>query len=129
MRRLDELYLECPFYGSRRMAVTLGVNCKRAPRRMGILGIKALYPKLLEPAGARSRGLPISGTQVPVVRAELCKNVPEVAGQPACAREMKLGCLFTKPPPTSRVGPCAIRPHDICRCQSYASKLYSSAPE
>jgi putative transposase len=45
MRRLDELYLECPFYGSRRMAVTLGVNRKRAQRLMGILGIEALYPK------------------------------------------------------------------------------------
>jgi len=45
MRRLDELYLECPFFGSRRMAVTLGVNRKRAQRLMGILGIEALYPK------------------------------------------------------------------------------------
>jgi hypothetical protein len=26
LRQLDELYLECPFFGSRRMAVTLGVN-------------------------------------------------------------------------------------------------------
>ena len=45
MRRLDEMYLEWPFYGSRRMAVTLGVNRKRAQRLMGILGIEALYPK------------------------------------------------------------------------------------
>jgi hypothetical protein len=29
MRRLDELYMECPFFGSRRMAVTLQVNRKR----------------------------------------------------------------------------------------------------
>ncbi len=26
LRRLDQLYLDCPFYGSRRMAVELGVN-------------------------------------------------------------------------------------------------------
>ena len=45
MRRLDELYLECPFFGSRRMAVMLGVNRKRAQRLMGIMGIEALYPK------------------------------------------------------------------------------------
>jgi len=45
MRQLDELYMECPFFGSRRMAVTLGVNRKRAQRLMGILGIEALYPK------------------------------------------------------------------------------------
>jgi len=45
MRRLDELYLEWPFFGSRRMAVTLGVNRKRIQRLMHILGIEALYPK------------------------------------------------------------------------------------
>lgn len=45
MRRLDELYLEWPFFGSRRMAVTLGVNRKRIQRLMYILGIEALYPK------------------------------------------------------------------------------------
>jgi putative transposase len=45
MRRLDELYLECPFFGSRRMAVTLGVNRKRMQRLMRILGIEAHYPK------------------------------------------------------------------------------------
>jgi putative transposase len=45
LRRLDELYLERPFFGSRRMAVTLGVNRKRIQRLMDILGIEALYPK------------------------------------------------------------------------------------
>ena len=45
MRRLDELYLNCPFFGSRRMAVTLGVNRKRMQRLMAILGIEAHYPK------------------------------------------------------------------------------------
>ncbi len=45
LRQLDELYLECPFYGSRRMAVTLGVNRKRVQRLMRILGIEAIYPK------------------------------------------------------------------------------------
>jgi putative transposase len=42
---LDELYLECPFFGSRRMAFTLQVNRKRMQRLMRIAGIEALYPK------------------------------------------------------------------------------------
>jgi len=33
LRRLDELYLDCPFFGSRRMAFTLRVNRKRIQRR------------------------------------------------------------------------------------------------
>src|ERR1035437_2083564 len=45
LRRLDELYLECPFFGSRRMAITLEVNRKRIQRLMRIAGIEALYPK------------------------------------------------------------------------------------
>jgi putative transposase len=45
LRRLDELYLDYPFFGSRRMAVTLKVNRKRTQRLMRILGIEALYPK------------------------------------------------------------------------------------
>ena len=45
LRRLDQLYLDCPFFGSRRMAVTLEVNRKRIQRLMRILGIEALYPK------------------------------------------------------------------------------------
>jgi putative transposase len=44
--------MECPFYGSRRMAVELKVNRKRMQRLMRILGIEALYPKpnLSQPA-------------------------------------------------------------------------------
>jgi putative transposase len=45
LRQLDELYMECPFYGSRRMAIELKVNRKRMQRLMRILGIEALYPK------------------------------------------------------------------------------------
>jgi putative transposase len=37
--------MDFPFFGSRRMAVTLGVNRKRIQRLMRILGIEALYPK------------------------------------------------------------------------------------
>jgi putative transposase len=45
LRRLDQLYLDLPFFGSRKMAVELGVNRKRVQRLMGILGIEAHYPK------------------------------------------------------------------------------------
>ena len=52
LRRLDELYLECPFFGSRRMAVMLEVNRKRTQRLMRIAGIEAHYlkPNLSRPA-------------------------------------------------------------------------------
>ena len=45
LRQLDELYLERPFFGSRRMAVMLGVNRKRIQRLMRIAGIQAIYPE------------------------------------------------------------------------------------
>jgi len=50
MRRIDELYLEKPFYGSRRMTFDLneegrGVNRKRVQRLMRLMGIEALVPR------------------------------------------------------------------------------------
>jgi putative transposase len=45
LRRLDELYLEHPFLGSRRLAELCGVNRKRVVRLMQIAGIEALYPE------------------------------------------------------------------------------------
>jgi putative transposase len=50
MRRIDEQYLKTPFYGSRRMAVTLSgpgepVNRKWVQRLMRVMGIEALHPK------------------------------------------------------------------------------------
>ena len=67
LRRLDELYLDYPFFGSRRMAVMLEVNRKHIQRLMRILGIQALYPKpnLSRPAPGHEiypyllRGVPI----------------------------------------------------------------------
>ena len=49
MRRIDELHLELPFYGSRRMTFELnkegrGVNRKRVRRLMRVMGIEALVP-------------------------------------------------------------------------------------
>ena len=50
MRRIDELHLELPFYGSRRMTFELnkegrGVNRKRVRRLMRVMGIEALAPR------------------------------------------------------------------------------------
>lgn len=41
MRRLDEEYMKCPFYGSRKFAVVLGVNRKRVRRLMRLMGLEA----------------------------------------------------------------------------------------
>jgi putative transposase len=45
MRVIDEQYLRTPFYGSRKLAIALGVNRKRVQRLMRVMGIKAIYPK------------------------------------------------------------------------------------
>ena len=50
MRHIDELHLELPFYGSRRMTFELnkegrGVNRKRVQRLMRVMGIEALVPR------------------------------------------------------------------------------------
>src|SRR5277367_1176123 len=50
MRRLDELYLATPFYGTRRMAAVLRrdgwpVNRKRVRRLMRVMGLEAIYQK------------------------------------------------------------------------------------
>ena len=50
MRRMDELYLACPFYGSRRMSAVLrregwAVNRKRVRRLMRLMGLWAIYQK------------------------------------------------------------------------------------
>ena len=50
MRRIDEQYTACPFYGSRRMTAWLTgrgeeVNRKRVQRLMRVMGLEAIYPK------------------------------------------------------------------------------------
>jgi putative transposase len=50
MRRLDELHLEHPVYGSRRLTVLLQregrlVNRKRVVRLLQLMGVEAIYPK------------------------------------------------------------------------------------
>jgi putative transposase len=62
MRRLDELHLERPVYGSRRLTVLLqrggwAVNRKRVVRLLQVMGVQAIYPK-------RSLSLPGSGCRI-----------------------------------------------------------------
>lgn len=50
MRRLDEMHMERPFYGSRRLRDWLqdeghDINRKHVQRLMQQMGIRALYPK------------------------------------------------------------------------------------
>jgi len=50
MRRIDELHLECPFYGSRKIALELrregrAINRKRVQRLMRVMGLESLAPK------------------------------------------------------------------------------------
>ncbi len=50
MRRMDELYLASPFYGSRRMVAVLRreglvINRKRVRRLMRVMGLEAIYQK------------------------------------------------------------------------------------
>ena len=50
MRLIDEQYLRTPFYGARKMCVSLGeqgheVNRKRVQRLMQVMGIEAIYQK------------------------------------------------------------------------------------
>jgi putative transposase len=44
-RRIDELYTQHPFYGSRKIAEELGINRKAAQRHMREMGLAAVYPK------------------------------------------------------------------------------------
>ena len=44
LRQLDEMYVKCPFYGSRKMAILLGVNRKRTQRLMRIMGMEPITP-------------------------------------------------------------------------------------
>lgn len=45
MRRIDALFTQRPFLGSRKLALELGYNRKRIQRLMRLMGIEAIYPK------------------------------------------------------------------------------------
>jgi putative transposase len=74
MRRIDEQYTACPFYGSRRMAAWLvqqgeRVNRKRVQRLMRLMGLEATYPKPRTSAAGRGhRVYPYLLRAVPIER-------------------------------------------------------------
>jgi putative transposase len=76
MRRIDEQYTDCPFYGSRRMTAWLieqgeEVNRKRVQRLMRVMGLEAVYPKpRLSTAGKGHRVYPYLLRGVTVERAD-----------------------------------------------------------
>lgn len=62
MNVIDEIYTDCPFYGSRRMKAELnqkgyGVNRKRVIRLMEVMGLQAIFPRrnLSQPADDRKK--------------------------------------------------------------------------
>ena len=72
MKLIDRQYLERPFYGSRRMTAWLRsqgyrVNRKRVRRRLGIMGLRAIYrrPRTSQPApGHRVYPYLLRGTEI-----------------------------------------------------------------
>ena len=78
MRRIDELHLELPFYGSRRMTFELykegrAVNRKRVQRLMRVMGIEALVPAPWhEQARARTEHISLPAVRTGDHRAEPC---------------------------------------------------------
>jgi putative transposase len=75
MRRIDEQYTRCPFYGSRRLTAWLQsqgfeVNRKRVVRLMRLMGLEAVYPKpRLSQAGDGHKIYPYRLQEVKVERA------------------------------------------------------------
>jgi putative transposase len=45
MQAIDRLYLQRPYFGSRRIADELAINRKRAQRLMRLMGLEAIHPK------------------------------------------------------------------------------------
>jgi putative transposase len=76
MRRIDEQYTACPFYGSRKMTCWLvqqgeAVNRKRVQRLMRLMGLEAIYPKpRLSLAGRGHRIFPYLLRGVRIERAD-----------------------------------------------------------
>ena len=76
MRKIDEQYTACPFYGSRRMTEWLTqqgeeVNRKRVQRLMRTMGLEAIYPKpRLSTAGKGHKIYPYLLRDVKIERAD-----------------------------------------------------------
>lgn len=90
LRLLDTIYTDCPWYGSRRLAVEAArrietpINRKRVQRLMGILGIQGLAPKpaLSRPAPGHEH-YPYLLRNLPIVRSNQvwCSDVTYIPMQ------------------------------------------------
>jgi len=94
MRRIDEIHLRLPFYGSRRIRDQLQregykVNRKKVQRLMHLMGITALYPK-------RRTSLPQKGHKIyPYLLRELSIDRPnQVWAADICYIPMARGFLY-----------------------------------
>ena len=99
MRRIDELYTESPFFGSRRIAFELKANRKRVQRLMRLMGLEAVYPKPRLSAGGRQhkvypyllRDVPIYETNPATALSEIYDvpfNDPKASGSGFAPRGM-----------------------------------------
>ena len=82
MRRIDELHLELPFYGSRRMTFVLNaegraINRKRVQRLMRVMGIEALVPR----PGTSKVGAGAHDPTLPSARPDDHRAEPRVGGR------------------------------------------------
>jgi putative transposase len=93
MRRIDEQYLKTPFFGSRRMAVTLGgpaepVNRKRVQRLMRVMGIEALHPKPHTTIAAGAKAYPY------LLRDRVLTRVDEVWSSDITSVPLRRGFMY-----------------------------------
>jgi putative transposase len=75
MRRIDEQYTKCPFYGSRRITAWLrsrgqAANRKRVQRLLRVMGLEAIYPKPNLSAGRGHKVYPYLLRDVAVERVD-----------------------------------------------------------
>ena len=73
MRAIDKQYLATPFYGSRKIALELGVNRKRVQRLMRIMGLEAIYAKRRTTRPAESNV--VTSSTSPVNTSEMLDSV------------------------------------------------------
>ncbi len=92
MRRMDELHLKRPFYGSRMMTQTLkgeglDVNRKRIQRLMRVMGLESLAPKPNTSKAAPEHAVYpylLRNVKVPVTSTHFCIASGVSSGHAAC---------------------------------------------
>jgi hypothetical protein len=116
MRRIDELHLNHPFFGSRMLTQTLKrqgvlVNRKRVQRLMRLMDLESMAPKpkTSEPAPEHPR--------YPKTGGHLCTALPLDKHKNA---DRHRGRLHPVPPASAPLPPACIAPHLRALMQEYA---------